>query len=165
MPFGNTYDDTYGTCRSTHATLRIAGGMADPETISQRIGLTPTSMRIQGRAGIWRRGEWRGENSDWISRSNHWGFSTQGVLESRDVLRHIDHLLALLEGKDVEVHALTQEGWEIDVFAFWESRSWHGGPRLTPATMRRLAELNILVGFDVYLELDREEAEAFIHSN
>lgn len=151
MPEANDYDDDYGTCHAAHATLRIARGEADPATVTARLGLAPTMMKACGQAGAWRDGEWRALTPDGrVSPLNIWNLSTEGVMESRDSLRHIDHLLALLKGKDAAIASLQAEGWKIDIAVFWDSKWGHGGPTLTPSTMRRLAELGITIWYDVY---------------
>ncbi len=38
----------------------------------------------------------------------------------------------------------------MDIFCYWLSADGHGGPILSPAMMRRLGQLELEVGFDIY---------------
>ena len=38
----------------------------------------------------------------------------------------------------------------MDIFCYWLSASGQGGPTLSPDLMRRLAEAELEIGFDVY---------------
>ena len=41
-------------------------------------------------------------------------------------------------------------GYRMDIFCYWLSAGGHGGPTLSPAIMRRLGELGLEIGFDIY---------------
>jgi hypothetical protein len=64
--------------------------------------------------------------------------------------RHVDWILVQLEGKDDALKGLQADGHLMDVFCFWISATGQGGPTLSPAIMRRLGELEIEIGFDIY---------------
>lgn len=164
MGFGNEYVDDYGTCEATYASLRFVGAVDLPERITTLLRIEPTSMRVLGKVGLWREGGWRGLDSDRVSKHSSWIHSSQGVVESRDSLRHIDYLLELLDGKDAEMASLLQAGWRADISVYWHSKWGHGGPTLTPGTMGRLAELGLTIWFDVYdSDPDREPEEVEGH--
>lgn len=76
--------------------------------------------------------------------------STKDVIASKDVRRHVDWILVRLDGKDDALRSLRAEGHRMDVFCYWLSASGHGGPMLSPAIMRRLGQLEIEIGFDIY---------------
>jgi hypothetical protein len=76
--------------------------------------------------------------------------STEGITASRDVRRHVAWILDRLAGKDEILRSLQTEECRIDIFCYWLSADGHGGPILCPAIMRRLGELELEVGFDIY---------------
>jgi hypothetical protein len=52
---------------------------------------------------------------------------------------------------------LQAEEVRMEVCCRWDSASGHGAPTLDPEQMRRLAELNLPCGFDIYLAGDEEQ--------
>lgn len=149
VAFGNRYRDDYPTCVEAYATLRIGGGAEHPDTITARLGIQPSSMRVKGHAGRWDGQEWRGLDDGPLASRSMWCLSSKGLIESRDSMRHIDYLLEAIDGKDDLLASLVREGWEIDVSVFWVSNGG-GGPMISPQTMGRLSQLNLEIGFDVY---------------
>ena len=71
-------------------------------------------------------------------------------MTSRDCRRHIDWLLDQVSGRDVQLHKLQESECKISVSCFWASAIGHGGPTLSPSQMKRLAMLNVDLGFDFY---------------
>lgn len=139
------YDDEYGTCAKTHATLLIYPIRTDPDAITRRLGIEPTSWQRKG-------GPMAGSRPrpPRIAEVDLWSLSTKGRFESRDSRRHVDWILDQLEGKAAELRSLQEEGARIAVNCYWLSRSGHGGPIISPGQMRRLGALNIELWFDVY---------------
>jgi Domain of unknown function (DUF4279) len=147
------YDDDYGTCARTYATLLIYPVRTDPEAITQRLGMEPSSWQ--------RRGEPTTYNSRRPSRVaeiDGWFLTTRGLIESRDSRRHIDWLLDRVEGKEAELLSLQEEGCRMIVSCYWEAASSGGGPTVSPEQMKRLGERNVELGFDIYF-LDGDESE------
>ena len=140
---GNEYDNEYATCARTHASLRAICKNGRTASVTERLAIAPHAAHDLDEEGLTRR------------RASVWRISTDKLVSSRDARRHVDHLLQLLEGKDDALAMLKDAGWKFDIFVFWESKSGHGGPMLGPAMMRRLAELELEIGFDCYY-LDRE---------
>jgi len=159
MAFGNDYIDGYPTCNGTHASLYLAAGPGSPDSVTDCLGLTPTAIRVLGQPGAWRDGEWRGIDSGLIAQMNVWCLSTESTVESGDSLRHIDHLLGLLEGKDEALAALSGQGWRTEVRVFWDSKWGHGGPTLTPPTMARPGQLGLTLSYDVYFSDPNRQPE------
>jgi len=90
-------------------------------------------------------------------RVGGWFLSSKGQIESKDVRRHIDWILEQFAGSYEELRQLQAEGYRIDIFCYWLSRSGHGGPTLGPLTMRRLAEANLQLGLDIYFPSVNEQ--------
>ena len=134
------YQDDYPTCKETYATLRIYQDVLDPDDLSRRLGLTPSTAHKQGAT----------QGTGRASPSGGWFFSSEGKLTSKDLRRHVVWILDQLETKAGELLALQDEGYEMDLFCFWVSAHGHGGPTLDHEIMQRLALLRLNIGFDVY---------------
>ncbi len=137
------YDDDYGTCRRTFATLLIYPVRTDPEAITVRLGIEPTFRHRKGEPIP-------PHNSP--AEIDLWCLSTKGWIESRDSRRHIDWLLDAIEGKAAMVRSLQEEGARIAMSCFWLSQAGQGGPTISPGQMRRLGGLNLELWFDVYFD-------------
>lgn len=147
------YDDDYGTCARAHATLLIYPVRTDPEAITGRLGIEPSSWQRKGgpiAGGLGR--------APGVAEIDLWSLSTRGRIESRDSRRHVDWLLDQVEGKAAILRSLQEEGARMAVSCYWLSRSGHGGPTISPGQMRRLGALNIELWFDVYFLGDDEPA-------
>ena len=137
------YNDEYGTCERTYASLRIMHDDLDPETVTRQLGIQPT--------WAWRKGELRAK-AKVIARIGIWGLNTE-FIQSRDVRRHIDWLIDQVAAKKAYLQQLQAQGYRIDVFCFWLSNG-QGGPTISPKNMRGLAELGIELGFDFWMDGD-----------
>lgn len=139
------YDDDYGTCARTYATLLIYPVRTDPEAITHRLGIEPSKWQRKGgpMASSLR-------HPPRIAEVDLWSLSTRDRIESRDSRRHIDWLLDQIEDKASTLRSLQEEGARIAVNCFWLSLSGEGGPTISPGQMRRLGALNIELWFDVY---------------
>ena len=138
------YDDTHSTCAETYSTLRIFSENTTPEEISSVLQMEPTkSFRMGDRHAQGR-----------LQRKTHgWFYCTKALSTSKDTRRHIDLILATLEGKTDALRRLHSRGCRTDITSYWVS-SGQGGPWLMPEQMRRLGELNIDVWWDVYFAGD-----------
>jgi hypothetical protein len=148
------YKDDYATCRETHATLRMYHEDLDPDAVSRELGLAPERA--------FRRGEHHSRTAPHlVRRFGGWFLTSRGAVDSKDVRRHLDWLLDQLEPRSDALRRLQGAGFRMDVSCYWVSSFGHGGPALSPRLMRRLADLNLDVWFDVYLsEAEAEEGEA-----
>ncbi|MBX3115237.1 MAG: DUF4279 domain-containing protein [Fimbriimonadaceae bacterium] len=142
----NTYHDDYPTCRQTYVSLCFRGN-ADPNSITQSLCIEPVRSSAPGDLSL----------TGQIRMDSNWVFSSEGLVDSRDTLHHLDWLLQNLNGKDDAINKLQDEGWKACIWVFWDSKSGHGGPTLTPYTMKRLAELSLVLYFDNYYSSDNEE--------
>ena len=119
------YDDDYGTCARTYATLLIYPVRTDPEAISGRLGIEPSTWQRKG-------GPIAGRPPSRIAEIDLWCLSTKGQVESRDSRRHVNWLLDRIDGKAAVLRSLQDEGGRICVSCFWLSESGHGGPTISP---------------------------------
>src|SRR2546423_15709456 len=134
------YDDSYATCASTYATLRVFSDTSSPEEVSEALGVAPTRSHLKGEE--FGPGSRRSANG-WFLESSH-------AVDSRDLRRHIDWLLDQVSAAGDAWPDLVAGGARADIFCYWESRSGHGGPQLSPSQMERLSEFGLSVGLDIY---------------
>jgi hypothetical protein len=138
------YNDDYPTCSRTYATLRIYPETLDPVELTGRLGIEPS---------IWqRRGELVNPNAGKprTFELHGWFLYSKDSVDSKDLRRHVDWLLAILTPKGEILRSLQNEGCRMDVCCLWDSKSGHGGPTLWPQQMAELARLNLKLWFDVY---------------
>jgi hypothetical protein len=134
-----TYDDDYPTCGATYATLCIYGDDLDPDTVTSLLGIEPSQARTKGqqlKKGVVQRGGWF--------------LSTEDIIASKDVRCHVDWLIEKITGKEHALHEMRLRDYQTVVSCYWLSAFGHGGPMLSPAIMRSLANLGLEIWFDVY---------------
>ena len=124
----SSYNDNYPTCAETYATLRIYSTSSD---VSERLNLTPTKTSIK-------------------EDLNGYFYSTENIVESKDVRRHIDYLIEKFNDKVEILNEIQSDGSQIDISCYWFSQDGHGGPTLSPKQLTELGKLNIEIWFDIY---------------
>ena len=145
-------DDDYASCARTYATLIIYPEGIDPLAVTARLGIEPTSWQ--------RRGEpmrSRGRALARIAPLSGWFLTTRGAVESKDIRRHLDWLLDRIDPVAHVIRALQAEGCRMNVWAYWLAQSGQGGPMLSPAQMRRLADLDLELWFDISGPVDEPD--------
>jgi hypothetical protein len=140
------YDDSYPTCVRTCSTLRVFSDDICPEEITNLLRIEPTLAFRKGDAHA------RGKLQ---RKANGWLYSTKKLCSSQDTRRHIDLILAALDGKADSVKKLQLKGCKIDISSYWVSRG-QGGPWLMPEQMLKLGTLGIGVWWDIYFESEDE---------
>lgn len=139
------YDDEYGSCAETRATLLIYPGPMPLAEVTSRLDLQPTQAVAAGEP----RTSTYGRRS--VVKTTLWRLSSDGHVRSRDVRRHLDWLLALLLPRAVRMSGIQETpGVRMTVCCAWYSQVGHGGPTLWPEQMKALADLNLECAFDVY---------------
>ena len=138
------YDDEYPTCDETHVSLRIYSEETPPASITERLGVEPTSIQHKGQV---RNPEGR---RPVVLKHHGWFLESENHVTSKDVRRHLDWLLDRMDERAEPLAALMQEGARADIACFWMSASGHGGPTLSPSQMKRMAALGVDCWFDVY---------------
>jgi Domain of unknown function (DUF4279) len=144
---GRVEKSDYPTCQRTYATLRVYPKRYGPEAVTARLGLEPSGWQRCGAAKI---------PGSRPAPLHGWFLSSDEMVASRDVRRHLDWLLSRIASRGDAIRALQAEGCDMDVSCFWVSTSGHGGPSVRPAQMEELARLNLELSFDVYLGGDDE---------
>src|SRR5688572_7753401 len=136
--------DTYETCERTLATLWIGGENLDPAFVTSQLGIEPSETPKKGEIKRSSRGFSR------KVKKGGWFLSSEGHVDSKDVRRHLDWLLAcLIPARNRILELQKIEGIRMSVNCLWWSVGGMGGPTLWPEQMSLLAELNLECGFDV----------------
>jgi len=135
------YDDSYPTCAETYSTLRVFSDDLAPGEITRALQIEPTESFRKGDSHSQGRLQ---------RKANGWFYSTQKLCDSKDTRRHIDAILAVLEGKTEWVQKIQHRGCTLDITSYWLSSNGHGGPWLMPEQMLKLGRMGISVWWDVY---------------
>src|SRR6185369_13363926 len=98
------YDDAYPTCAETHSTLRVFSDGLAPDEITKILQIEPTDAFRKGDSHS------RGKLH---RKTNGWFYSTKTLSDSKDTRRHIDMILAALEGKVDSVDKIHHQGCKI----------------------------------------------------
>ena len=138
------YDDSYPSCERTYAELRIYSGFMDPETVTNQLGVAPTSLQKKGE----RRVNSLGRTREVIL--NGWFLSSESEVSSRDLRQHLDWLLDKIEPSAPQLSNLqTAAGLTMLVNCIWWSAKGQGGPTLWPEQMQRVSALDLECSFDI----------------
>jgi hypothetical protein len=129
------YNDNWGSCKNTHASLCIYPERSDPNRITKLLGISPTESQIEGESGA--------KITAWFLESEH-------TIKSKDIRRHLDWLLEQLVPRQSRLDQLRSEGADIFISCFWSSSQGHGGPVISPKQCELLAKLKLELAFDVY---------------
>jgi hypothetical protein len=115
-----------------------------PSRVTELLGVSPTRQVVAGEVSP--------PNSlgrKRVGKINGWFLSSEGHVESKDVRRHLDWLLAKLQQNPEALRKLqSAPGVRMSVECVWWSRYGDGGPTLWPEQMQALAALNLECGFD-----------------
>lgn len=144
MRLQTPYDTSYATCAYTHAWFRIMSPELDPDEVTALLDVVPS--RVQ------RKGDVVPAKLDKVLSRAGWFLSTKGVLDSKDSRHHLDWILDHLKGRQAALSKLHDRGYLIDLCVRWDSKTGDGGPTLSPKQMCELADLDIEIWFDVYLD-------------
>jgi len=137
-------NDAYETCERTQATLWIGVEDLNPSFVTSRLGLEPSETQTKGEIKRNSRGTSR------TVQKGAWFLSSEGHVDSRDIRRHLDWLLARLVPVKTRIRELQEmEGIVMSVNCIWWSVGGTGGPTLWPEQMYLMAELNLECGFDI----------------
>ena len=134
------------TPERVRATFRVYHPDLDPASLTSRFEVEPSVA--------WKRND---DQYGWRKRPGHrapsgaWLLSSRAAIKTNDAISHLEWLLDQLAGSVGLIKELQRQGYMIDMVVGWHAASWNTTPALTPAVMRRLANFNLPVWFDVYL--------------
>lgn len=124
----------------TFATLRIIGKALNPNDVTLKLQLTPSETK--------RAGDPRGQAGQWPH--GYWELSSKEQVHSADLADHIAWLVAIIESSSPGLRQLQLEGLIADIFCFWETSSSQGGITINADISRRIGQLNLPLGIDIY---------------
>lgn len=134
------YIDDYPSCDYTDAAFRITGDDLDPEEISRQLGIEPSHSHRKGEPHIGRSGY--DYEKPWST--GVWLVSSEDVVKSLDLRRHLDWVIGLVRDKADVLAAYRQRGFATDVLCYWVGGWILGiGPTISPDQMRALAALGL----------------------
>jgi hypothetical protein len=135
-------NDNYG-CERTYAQLRVYSGAISPTAVTEFLGISPTDS-----IAIGQRKTLNSSGKSIIGRLNGWFLSSEFVVKSNDLRRHLDWLAIQLLPCADNIRLLQERpGVKMTVHCVW----WSGGsagPTLWPEQMRFLADLNLECAFE-----------------
>lgn len=126
----------------THIHFAIWHEELNPDSISQDLGILPTTSH--------RKGDAFGKNALHYRRTACWGISSQGIVESWDVDSHMMWLVEQMRGKVEKIRWFHAQGYEIAVRICWVDRGGTGGPSLSAESIKELAALGASLNVDWY---------------
>lgn len=134
-------------CARTRASFRLVGDALDPDEVSAELGLAPTWTAAKDQEiPVGRQGRTSRRQSTGV-----WLLASEDHVDSTAVERHLVHLLDAVEPASAAVDALRRrQELRADFFCYWPSATGHGGPEVSPGTLRRIAALDAALGFDFY---------------
>lgn len=136
------YNDNYESCHETFVTLRIYSDQLSPEEITSILKTNPSDSVTKG--------DVFGVKTKKIRNHNGWFLTSEGFIESKDCRRHFDFLADKIVSFQQNLKELEQRGCEIDLSCYWSSENGQGGPTLSPKQLKKLAELELEIWFDIY---------------
>ena len=139
-------------CVAARATLCFADDDLDPDEVTRRLGLAPTSA--------FRRGD-RGQRSgtDRPAVTGVWllGTDEAGIAPALDA--HLRALLEVIEPVAEEVRGIAARVERAEVFCLWMTDYDAGaGPVVPPRTLARVGRLGLALGFDFFQAAGRPAA-------
>jgi hypothetical protein len=147
------YDDNYRTCLETYATLRITSDTLTPQNISELLTTQPTKSFAIGDL----RSSHPNVKKKYYEHSG-WFYCSKGLIVSRDCRRHIDYVVDASLINESSSNKLKELGCKLDIMVFYLYTQ--GGPTLSPLQMRKLANLEVEIWWDLY-RADDDEIEEY----
>lgn len=140
------YDDHYAACLRTYCTLRIYTGEKCPDKLSEILDCKPLS--------VWHKkeeGPGQANSKPFNSKPfNAWFYSSRNAIDSRESRRHLDYVLAILEGKKTQLDEYLGGQSYKDIICFWQSSGEQGGPVLNAKHAAILADFDLEISWNLY---------------
>lgn len=146
--------DENPNCAKTYATFRLRGDQLAAKEVTVRLDIEADFAFEKGELHSSGRGQ------PVKQRIGVWYITSEGRLETTNTERHLLDLLEKLEPVKEELRAVVQrQSLVADFFCYWVSATGHGGPEVSPDTLRRIADLDARLGFDFYGPFADDDAE------
>ena len=137
--------------RDTYAYFWIEGFQCDPDEIANRLGMSPTEVKLKGESLPGTR----------VRSKNSWSVASPLARGDEFIDSHLDALLELISPRAPEIKEIGQE-CEIGINCVGYFYGAHPGFHLSRELIQRLSVLELSVDFDLYnycSKCDREEPD------
>lgn len=132
-------------CSQTWATFRLAGEDLDPDEVTLLTGVTPSLAFRKGDSVF---NPHTGEKIC-ERKAGCWAVNTEDDVESTSMERHLVLLLDILEQSRDRIKELIRRlSLEADFHVYWVTASGTGGPIITAATLKRIADFGTDLDFE-----------------
>jgi hypothetical protein len=126
---------------TTSVSLRFFGDDLDPETITAKLGASPTSARRKGEVKRVEEVEHVAETGSWLLSSER---TPNGSLETQ-ILSLFDKLT-----DDLEVWRELTSTYRSDLFCGLWSEAWNRSFQLSAEVVEAMSKRGLALGFDLY---------------
>ena len=131
-------------CIATRATLCFADDALDPDGVTRRLGVEPTSAFRRGDTG-------HGSGANRPAVTGVWLLGTDEAAIAPALDAHLRALLDVIEPVAQEVRRIAGEVERAEVFCLWMTGYDAGdGPVVSARTLARLGALGLALGFDFF---------------
>ncbi len=123
-----------------YATFILRGKELDPQSVTELLGITPSRS--------FKRGDIRTEQKEWPH--GFWGLTSDGNVQSADLVMHIEWLIHQLEPvKPVLIKLFEDGGLDAEISCFWILPGGHDGLILNPQLLNKIASFGIKFELDI----------------
>ena len=141
-------------CEQTYASFRLAGDRLIAAEVTRRLGLEPDFVAEKGEIRS------AGKARSVAQPIGVWSITSRHALETTSIERHLLFLLQRLDPvSDAIQETVERQKLEAVFSCYWLSATGHGGPGLTPETLRRIADLGARLEIDFYGPFPETDAD------
>jgi hypothetical protein len=134
-----------GKVGETTVTFRMLDDRLDPEEVTARLGVTPTSTSVKGGLIPSASPRWRSR----VARTGRWSLASH-LPRTAELNDHLCTLLDQLDDKELVIHGYREQGYQVDFFCGLFPGSANEGLELPQETLARVAALGATLGLDIY---------------
>ena len=136
-----------GKISKAHVTIRFFGDDLEPEELTRLLGSQPSRARRKGEQRTLSSGELR------VERYGSWSINDSEESVAVEIDEQVNALLDKLTD-DIGVRRDLSSRYDADVYCGVMMDTWNEGFALEAATLKRLADRSLLIGFDIYAPVD-----------
>jgi hypothetical protein len=122
-------------CEDTHAIFRVVSSQMDPDVVGRKLGLEADFVRSTASSPL---------------KFGVWSITSKGRIDSTDLEDHLVYVLDRLQSAGVTGPVEVGRDTRVEFHCYWMSATGQGGPVLSAAVLRRIADLAADLDFDFY---------------
>lgn len=128
--------------KNLYVSLILKGKTLNPQVVTDYLGITPSKS--------FARGDVRANNKKWPH--GYWALESSSFVDSEDLAFHLEWLANKLETVNSEILNLLKKEHDITakISCFWIFPTGHDTLILSGELVRKLANLDLNVEFDIY---------------